>query len=227
MRTFSWDRLLCECTIGCNTAFRLGEAICKICVFGDYTWFKHFRKDLEGFHNPIFTNVSALDKVALPWLWTMKRKGSGLHRDTLGWNGNTGALAINLALLLGAKRIYLMGFDMHRIQDKPNWHDEVIRPEATHQHVYDTFVRAFGVVVRDWHEKFSDREIYNLTTDSGLPDKLIPWIDPETFWKGRLVVGPLGLTRHELVQREKEIADENATNAQLAAEEIVYGSANV
>lgn len=39
----------------------------------------------------------------------------------IGWGGNGGFQAINLALQFGARRIVLLGFDMH-LRDGAHWH---------------------------------------------------------------------------------------------------------
>ena len=42
----------------------------------------------------------------------------------VGWNGNTGGAAINLAVHMGAKRILLLGFDMNLDGTQmQHWHD--------------------------------------------------------------------------------------------------------
>lgn len=180
LRDFDWSLLHDEYTIGCNTAFTLGEQVCKICIFGDYAWWQAFHRELESYKGTVFTSMSRPPNVS--WVWTMPRRPQGLHTDALGWNGNTGSLAINLAMLLGAKRVFLLGFDMKRIDDRPNWHDQIIRPAATKPHIYQGFVRDFRFVVRDWKAKFADRQIINVTKDSGLGPDVFPWVDPDAFW---------------------------------------------
>ena len=182
LREFDWTLLHGKNTIGCNTAFTLGEKVCKMCFFGDQAWFNVFRDRLARFNGLVFTNVRSLFSCGLPWLWTMERESQGLYKDKLGWNGNTGASALNLALILGAARVFLLGFDMKRVSDKPNWHNEVIRPAATEPQVYEGFVHDFRYVVRDWKAKFPDRIIINVTKDSDLPPEVFPWIYPEGFW---------------------------------------------
>jgi len=188
LRDFDWSLLEPELTIGCNTAFTLGEKVCKLCIFGDYDWFIKFRTELEKYRGVVFANASASLSVLLeniPWVWTMPRSAMGLHKASLGWNGNTGASAINLALILGAQRVFLLGFDMKRIGNNPNWHDKVFRPEATKPGVYKGFVQDFRHVVHGWKDNFPDREIINVTSDSGLGPELFPWVDPAAFWAER------------------------------------------
>jgi hypothetical protein len=42
-------------------------------------------------------------------------------------------------------------------------------------------------VKRDWKNKFADREIVNITKDSGLSPSVFPWADPDVFWADRKV----------------------------------------
>ena len=179
---FDWKLLKNELTIGCNSAFRLGAEICKLCIFGDAKWFEVFQHDLRNYKGILFTNVYQLLKTKLNWIWTLPRKAYGLHKDALGWNDNTGSSAINLALLLGAKRIFLLGFDMHLSKDgKPNWHNHQIQkpnPDA-----YAKFLKGFVKVAADLKLKFPDVEVINITDNSNL--NVFPKIGVKEFWEKR------------------------------------------
>jgi hypothetical protein len=172
LKTFDFNRLLNKNTIGCNSAFALGGDICDVCVFGDWKWWRHFgKKLLETFPGMIITNSPRVGRINHDRVFAMRRQTRGLSTDRLGWNRNTGALAINVALLLGAKRIYLLGYDMKlgtegEREGKANWHD--LRYEKEKPGVYKRFQQGFENVVRDWKAMFPDREIINLTEDSEL-----------------------------------------------------------
>ncbi len=183
LKGFDWALLRDEYTIGCNTAFTLGEKVCKVCLFCDNRWWNAFKTELASYKGTVFSAMPGYHPSGVPWVWGLKRYPQGLHVDGVGWNGNVGAAAINLALLLGAKRVLLLGFDMKRIADRPNWHDRVICPAATEPRIYRGFVSDFRFVRRDWKAKFPDREIINVTNDSGLGPEVIPWVGPEAFWK--------------------------------------------
>ena len=182
LKEFDWDLLKPEMTIGCNTAFTLGEDVCKICVFGDTNWFDRFEKRLLNFKGVVFTNLPNFLHTKKPWIWTMKRKKIGLGVNELGWNANTGALAINLALILGAKIVNLLGFDMG-LSDKqePNWHTESI--EKPDKDVYSKFIAAFENVERDRKKLFPNSRIVNVTNGSRL--NVFPKVNFDVFWKGR------------------------------------------
>ena len=186
LKTFDWNKLKDEYTIGCNDAFEHGEEICKICIFGDAPWFKTFKHKLALYKGAVFTNASSLQKTRLPWLWVMGRRSLGLHSDALGWNFNTGASAINLAILLGAKQIFLLGFDMHLSKDgKPNWHQNIVdRPKKEkYPKIYDKFIKGFERVASDLKTKFPNVKVFNITDNSSLDCFLK--VSVKTFWEGR------------------------------------------
>lgn len=182
LKGFDWSLLKDELTVGCNSAFTLGEEICKICIFGDAKWFNKYQSELQEYKGVLFTNASQLRNTRLSWLWTMPRKGKGLGVNALGWNTNTGAAAINLALILGAQRIFLLGFDMHLSKDgKSNWHNRLMGKQK--EIVYEKFIEGFTRVSIDLKKLFSDREVINVTDNSDLD--IFPKVSCKQFWNER------------------------------------------
>ena len=182
LRKFDWSLLKDENTIGCNSAFTLGAEICKICLFGDSKWFRKFERELAQYKGVVFTNAPQMFNTKVPWVWTMPREIIGLHVNALGWNENTGASAINLALILGAQKIFLLGFDMHLSNNgKPNWHNKVMQKPV--KGVYPKMLKAFRYVVRDLKSKFPGKKIINVTDDSNL--NCFPKIGCKRFWQER------------------------------------------
>lgn len=177
---FDFSVLTDELAIGCNDAFLHGEDICNICIFGDFDWFDHHQSELQYFENPVFT---VNRDVKAKWVWLMKKYKFGFHKDGLGWNGNTGSLAMNLALILGAKNIYLLGFDMKLTDGEANWHpNNVCKPRPD---VYERFKRSFAITKsEDWTKTFPDRSIINVSDVSEL--ETFPKINFTEFWKERL-----------------------------------------
>ena len=173
LANFDWTRLFYRNTIGCNAAYLLGEKVCKICIFGDTKFFDRHAEGLAEFKGTVVTANSSLSNTGLPWLKWMRRKPRGVHTDALGWNTNTGAQAINLAVLLGAKRICLLGFDMKLKEGKANWHNVYGNSHPRQAQSYPRFLSGFQYVVHDLAIKFPDRLVVNLTTDSGLT--VFPW----------------------------------------------------
>ena len=184
LKTFDWELLQGEFTIGCNAAYTLGPEICNICVFGDSKFYEAYKKDLEKFGGVVATSEQQLHKKSshIDWLWTMRREPKGLHKDALGWNKNTGALAINLALILGAKRVILLGFDMHLSSTgSMNWHDKGL--DKPLDVICSRINKEFQSVYIDWKAKFLDREIINVTNNSSLSG--FPKIGVQEFWTER------------------------------------------
>lgn len=182
LKGFNWSLLRGEATIGCNAAYLLGADVCKICIFGDTKFFTAYKAGLADYKGIVVTNSNDLQNSDVPWLWTLPRQGVGLHHNALGWNTNTGASAINLALLLGAKHIYLLGFDMKLSSDgKNNWHTKGL--DKPNPNICKRMENAFKHVYRDWRKKFSSVGITNVTDSSALDG--FPKIGVEKFWKER------------------------------------------
>lgn len=166
---FDWPQLEDENTIGCNHAFIHGFPICKVCVFGDFGFWESSKGELESYDGWVVTNYRTMNPP--PWLHFYPRMDDGLGTDKLAWNSNTGSVAVNLALIMGAKRVFLLGFDMHRKnQNKPHWHDKTIeRPtDSMADEIYARFMQGFEIINAALPEVFPGREIINITDGSSL-----------------------------------------------------------
>lgn len=179
-----FENLIGERTIGCNDAYKFGPKICNICIFGDHKWLKVHEKNLAKYVEQgglVVTNDRNLQGSKIPWLNWMPRQNKGLHADALGWSTNTGASAINLALILGAKKVYLLGFDRHRTNGKSNWHTNNL--DKNNQEVYDRMNATDGWMKRDLANKFPGCEVINVTDNSDLPHW--PKVSFKQFWDER------------------------------------------
>jgi len=185
LKGFDYQCLVNEYVIGCNDAYKFGTLICDICVFGDYQWFELHCKGLERYVNQgglVVSNCPQLCNTHLPWLKRMERQAVGLHKNALGWNSNTGSSALNLALLLGAKRVFLLGFDLGKSPDgESNWHPNTLDDPG--EDIFRRWQEGFRVCGKHWKSKFGDREIYNVTNGSRL--EVFPKLDFDKFWKER------------------------------------------
>ena len=185
LKDFDWSLLEKLNTIGCNDAYKLGQKVCKICMFGDLSWWRHHCEKMEIYKGIVVTNVGAIDGEYPPWVNQFDRLSHGLCKldeNRLGWNGNTGAAALNLALVLGAKNIYLLGFDMGIIDKETNWHNEIIHPKAVLPSSYEIFRYRWSDVVKDLHI-FPNRNVFNVNNTSILAGTTT--INVEEFWKGK------------------------------------------
>jgi len=183
LKTFDWDLLKDECTIGCNDAYLLGKEVCKICVFGDPKWYRKHKHELVKYEGIVFTNHGNFQRNRTDWIWALPRKARGLAKDALAWNKNTGSVAVNLALILGAKRVFLLGFDMCLLnKHEQNWHENLLNePDKS---VYPLFIRGFEILSKQMHKYFPNAEIINVTDSSALD--MFPKVACDAFWKGRV-----------------------------------------
>jgi hypothetical protein len=165
LRSFDFDRLIGLNTIGCNQAFMLGVERCGICAFGDYLFWDRFINQLEDEYDGwVVTNYYHGPKIPA-WLKEFKRLETGLAGSgatNLCWNGNTGCLAVNLALKLGASRVLLLGFDLQMTPDgKTHWHDK--RIEIPRDEHYKRFAGGFATVARLLPSIYPGRQVINVS----------------------------------------------------------------
>lgn len=163
---FDWERLRGKNTIGCNAAFLLGPELCDVCIFGDTKFFNRFRSRLRAFPNPKVGCHPALRVFAGEIQW-MPRSPNGLHKDSLGWGTNTGCSAINLALIMGAKRVLLLGFDASGTFHQQNWHDEYCKNGFTTEK-YLEFIGGHRAIAQALPIVFPGCEIVNLNPESAI-----------------------------------------------------------
>lgn len=154
--------------IGCNDSYKLGTSVVDILIFGDKKWWdKHIQRSLFlSFieQRPVFTNCKDFENEERV-IWT-PRELTGFHKHALGWNNNTGSAAINLALVLGASRIFLIGFDMGLKNGKSNWHDDLIVELKPSNYVI--YKERITQSVHMIYQKWPNVKIYNLNPASEL-----------------------------------------------------------
>lgn len=182
LKGFDWNLLKPFLTVGCNDAYKLGVEICKVCIFGDFDWFEINEPSLQVYKGIVFSNTRKVRQAEIPWVWTTKREFAGLVDGTICWYANTGAMAINLALLLGAGKIYLLGFDMQLSKKgNSNWHPNTV--DKPNKEVYEKFIKGFSLLVRDMKKCYPHVKVINVTDNSSLD--LFLKIGVKEFWSTR------------------------------------------
>jgi len=111
--------------LGVNVSFMLGDWV-DVLFFGDKGFYKRYSKELAAFDGlkTTYAPRSVVRDENIKIIQRNPYKKEGLTLDipnTVCWNYNSGAAAINLAVLLGAKRILLLGFDM-KLDESNNQH---------------------------------------------------------------------------------------------------------
>jgi hypothetical protein len=179
LKGFDWGLIEGEHTIGCNSAFTLGSRVCSICLFSDQHWFNKYADELKNFDGRVVTqceyineNIHFISKMARHET-EMTAEGDSLY---FGYGCCSGTSAIHLALLMGAKRVFLLGFDGKLgLERESNWHNRVIEPP--NQRVYEKFYRGFDKLAKTYQQVFPGTEIFNCNPESAytqFPFKELP-----------------------------------------------------
>lgn len=136
-----------------------------VCFALDFMWWKtHYQAVRQTKAQPWTTDRGAAERFGL--LFARGANDAGLGATRVHSNGNSGAGAINFAVLAGAKRILLLGFDMKLgPAGERHWHPDHPKPCVQAQ-CFDDWLYKFGPIARD-AEKLGV-EILNCTPGSAL-----------------------------------------------------------
>lgn len=160
--------------IGVNNAYQIGEWI-DILFFGDGSWYL-VHKDKVAQWNGIkvscavrFNGNKETTKAGIKFLPknSNHRYGISPNGNAVSWNHNSGAASISLAAHLGVKRIYLLGFDMRRINEVTHWHGGHRPVDIKGKKILPPFKRhliGFPAIAKD--AKRMKIEIINVSPDS-------------------------------------------------------------
>lgn len=172
LKDFDWSLLEGRNTIGCNSAFRKGSTRCQYCFFSDDKWFATYEEELKEYADGGGIPVTHCEYVSphLPWVQHVRRNDNAFANDGsvfFGYGGSSGSGALHLALLLGARRVFLLGFDGKLgPAGEPNWHLHQIEP--ANPNVYAKFEEGFDIIARQHHRVFPGSQIYNCNPNSAL-----------------------------------------------------------
>lgn len=124
----------------------------EVMFYGDLKFLRKRRRErLRDFAGLKVTSIERhIDEVGINVV-RRDRTTYGISEDptTLVWNLNSGASAMNLAYLLGSRRLVLLGFDMKRVDGRSNYHDRYDAEDTADDRALATFVEPFQAVERD------------------------------------------------------------------------------
>lgn len=147
LTNFDFTTLIGRNVIGVNEAFRLGVSTVPRLIFGDIEWWNRNKWALEDYVKKsggvLYSISPGTERLNMPYLQQLTRLslGCSFQPDKLAWNYSTGAAAVNLAFLLGAKRIFLLGFDMTAPNGESHWHR--YRKKVTGEESFARFMKGF------------------------------------------------------------------------------------
>lgn len=166
LANFNWNSLAGKRTIAINKSI-LSYPSADIMYWTDSRVYSWYKQDIDKFKGPKYT---IRHHVTYPADVKVLRKSNkfGLEesKDALCHGNNSGYAAINLAYLLGAKRIVLLGYDMHNDGKKGHYHDGYPVP-VTGDNIYrDQFIPGFQILADLLKQK--KVEVYNASMTSSL-----------------------------------------------------------
>jgi hypothetical protein len=168
--------------IAVNNAYRLGNWF-EAMFYGDRQWLHQHGKELDKFPGLKITAVNEYKED--PWIDSLGIKvvkrdlmanGISENPDLISWNQSSGACAINLATLLGAGKIILLGFDMQRVDGRSNYHSDYNPVDPKFDPFYK-FLPPFDNIAEDL--EILGIECLNATPGSAL--KAFPIVEPESI----------------------------------------------
>lgn len=144
LSNFDWKRLEGKKVIAINRAFEVLPSA-DVLYWTDSRFWKWYGNEIKKFkglkvtcrpYSPISYDVILLKAV--------NNKPYESDPSHISHGNNSGYGAINLAVKLGAKKIYLLGFDMESDVNKTHWHTGY---DAKHNHgIYTKMIQSFSVL---------------------------------------------------------------------------------
>jgi len=182
LKDFNWDLLKNELWIGINAAWL--KAIPSIAYTHDKRVIDLFQKrNGDGWkalpcrvHKHKKQIVGHKDYGGILTFEACKTWSKSLEQGLYNGN-NSGVTALNLADMLGASPIYLIGFDMRKEGDANHFHDHYPKGWRQPDKVYNNFKTSFKRI-----KQYIKAEVINLTPNSALT--IFPMGNLEEVLKG-------------------------------------------
>lgn len=144
LKNFNWESLRTKKTIAINKAF-YAYPHADILYFTDGRFYNWYKDDIDLFKGEKYTITpgSASVTADVKILKRGQKLGLSKEKNMLSHGNNSGYAAINLAYLLGAKRIVLLGYDMTNDGTKSHFHDGYPVNMTSNSTYTNTFIPAF------------------------------------------------------------------------------------
>lgn len=132
--------------IAVNTAY-MAAPFADVFYAGDFLFWKVHHQRMKRERAALWTcDATAAEHFGLN-RWKAKND-VGLGETMIHMNGNSGAQAINLAYLFGARKILLLGFTMREIDGKKHFHGDHEAPLVQKQ-LFAEWLHKMAFVARD------------------------------------------------------------------------------
>lgn len=178
---FNFELLRGRRVIGVNGAVNLGDLV-EVVFFSDLCCLTAFAEGFMAYRGQVVTNQYGT--LMMPDVHTTRSSGddlSGAAAEGVIYCRNSGMGALNLALLMGARRVFLLGYDCKPSGDDPHeWY-----PGAKGRmkgRILNEWVRDWNRVAKQAGALFPEVKIANLYEGSGID--CFPKMPRDEFFKG-------------------------------------------
>lgn len=123
LRSFPWEQLEGKHVVAINRAFQAVPTAAAL-YWNDFRFFHWFRREISAFDGMKVTcrpNKSYPSDVVV--LRRIRSHAISMQPECIADANNSGYAAINLAVKLGARRVYLLGYDLRVTPASTHWHD--------------------------------------------------------------------------------------------------------
>jgi len=144
LKDFDWKRLAGKKVIAINRAFQvLPEA--DVLYWTDARFYRWYKEGIDRFNGlKVTCRVISDNPGNIIVLKANSAPSIDMRPDFISSGNNSGFGAINLAVKLGAKRIYLLGYDMVSREKETHWHSGY---DVSHNHsIYTKMTAQIGML---------------------------------------------------------------------------------
>lgn len=128
--------------IACNNCYALAPWADMLYAC-DYRWWKHYRPDFYGLK--VCPHPGGAKEFGLIYIKGEHKPGLSFDPQCIHYGGNSGFQAFNLAVLSGAKRIILLGFDMQPAANgRLHWHQDHRNIGNPQRNSFGRWIKAFS-----------------------------------------------------------------------------------
>lgn len=144
LKSFKWDKLKCKNVIAINRAYEMLPGA-TVLYWTDSRFYKWYKDDINKFKGLKYTCRPFNDKPSdVKLLKPTSAMKIDIRPSFICHGNNSGYGAINLAIKLGAKKIYLLGYDMNSSPNTTHWHDGYT---VKHNHtIYQKMIKYFDTM---------------------------------------------------------------------------------
>lgn len=164
LKSFDWNQLRGKKIIAINRAYEV-LPWAEVLYWTDSRFYKWYKTDIDKFGG---LKVTCRPFPTMPDSISLLKANNSRKLDMrdsyISHGNNSGYAAINLAVKLGAKKIYLLGYDMNSKKNESHWHDGY---KSNHNHnIYPKMIAQFQGLEKEL-EKINV-EVFNANPKSKL-----------------------------------------------------------